>query len=78
MREAEDTPIWRYAIEHDAIIITKDEDFAIRARQNPNGPVVIWLRVGNCSRRALIDWFGPLLPDILSAISEGQKLIEVR
>ena len=33
MRDAEDTEIWNYALEHNGIIITKDGDFKKRFRQ---------------------------------------------
>ena len=78
MREAEDSPIWRYAVEHNAVLLTKDEDFASRVRQSRQSPVIVWLRIGNCSNRALREWFAPLLPEIVREIEQGQHLIEVR
>lgn len=41
LREAEDSPIWRYALENQTILITKDEDFAARAKQSGNAPVIV-------------------------------------
>ncbi|MGC8552556.1 MAG: DUF5615 family PIN-like protein [Phycisphaerae bacterium] len=70
--------MWRYAIEHTYVILTKDEDFASRIRQSSTGPTVVWLRIGNCSRAALQDWFAPLLPKILRELDRGERLIEVR
>lgn len=79
MQDAEDSPIWSYALEHDAIVVTKDEDFPHRLSQNPQkAPVVVWLRIGNTSRRALLQWFEPLLPQIEALIERGDRLIEVR
>lgn len=78
LREAEDLPIWRYALENDAVVITKDEDFADRARRCPPNPVVVWLRIGNASNRALLRWFAPQLPQILAWLEQGQRLIQVR
>jgi len=78
LREAEDSPIWNYALEQCAIILTKDEDFADRVRQSRKTPMIVWLRIGNCSNRALREWFFPLLPDILREIEQGQCFIEVR
>ncbi len=78
LRTAEDTPIWRYAIEHTYVIVTKDEDFASRIHQSSACPAVVWLRIGNCSRSALLDWFAPLLPKILRELDRGERLIEVR
>jgi len=40
--------------------------------------VVVWLRIGNRSNRALREWFAPLLPAILEEIEHGNRIIEVR
>lgn len=78
LRDAEDTPIWRYALEHQTILITNDEDFAERARQTNNAPVIVWLRIGNASNRALQRWFMPQLPQILEWIEQGVRVLEIR
>ena len=61
-----------------AIIITKDEDFPQRMRQAKSSPVIVWLRIGNTSRSALLEWFAPLLPQIETFIAQGDRLIEIR
>jgi predicted nuclease of predicted toxin-antitoxin system len=38
---------------------------------------VVWIRVGNCSNRALLAWFAPLLPSIVDRLAQGETLIEV-
>jgi predicted nuclease of predicted toxin-antitoxin system len=78
LRNAEDSTIWDYALREQCVIITKDEDFAQRAlaTQQP-APVVIWLRVGNCSNRALRQWFAPLYPKVLAAIERGERFLEL-
>ena len=78
LRDAGDSPIWDYAIREQAVVITKDEDFPHRLRQGGQGPVIVWLRIGNTSRRALLAWFRPLLPQIAALIANGERLIEVR
>ena len=78
LREAQDSPIWKYALEHQAVIVTKDEDFPLRLRQSSVAPAVVWIRIGNSSRRALLSWFEPLLPRIESLLLQGDRLIEVR
>lgn len=78
LRHAEDSPIWAHALAHQAIIVTKDEDFPHRMRQGKTSPVIVWLRIGNTSRRALLQWFEPLLPQIETLISQGERLIEIR
>ena len=78
LRDADDSPIWAYAVEYQAIIITKDEDFPHRLQQSKISPVIVWLRIGNTSRRALLEWFEPLLPQLETLIQNGERLIEVR
>ena len=78
LRDADDSPIWNYALQNDAIIVTKDEDFPHRLRQSKSAPVIVWLRIGNTSRRALLQWFEALLPQMETLISQGDRLIEVR
>ena len=78
MLDADDTAIWFYALEKNATIVTKDDDFVKRSRQSRTAPSVVWLRVGNTSRKALLEWFEPLLPQIKILIDQGEKLIEVR
>jgi predicted nuclease of predicted toxin-antitoxin system len=78
LRFAADFSIWQHALELSAVILTKDEDFARHFHQSRKAPVIVWLRIGNCSRRALLQWFTPLLPEISQRIREGHRLIEVR
>ena len=78
LAQGKDNPIWQHAIATQAAIVTKDEDFAEWARRGRAGPPVVWLRVGNTSRRALLAWFTPLLPTIIRDLEAGERLIEVR
>ena len=78
LREAEDGPIWQYALEHGAIIVTKDEDFPARSLRSPAPPGVLWQRIGNCSNRALLAWLRPLWPEIERRFAAGDRLVEVR
>lgn len=78
LREAENSQIWRHALEQQSILITKDEDFIERARQSSNAPVIAWLRIGNVSNRALRQWLLPQLPQILAWIEQGVRVLEIR
>lgn len=80
LRDADDSQIWNYALENEAAIVTKDEDVPHRLSQSKVAPkpVIVWLRVGNTGRRALLSWFGPLIPSIETLIQNGDCLIEVR
>jgi len=77
MISADDREIWDYARHASAVILTKDEDFTYRRALATSGPPVIWIRRGNTSRRELLIWFEPLLPDIIEAPVRGEVLIEV-
>lgn len=74
---ADDPDIWNYAARMQAVIVTKDEDFPNLRMLNPSGPQLVWLRVGNCSNRALLAWFSPLLQDVIDRLKSGEGLIEV-
>jgi predicted nuclease of predicted toxin-antitoxin system len=76
--DAEDSVIWNHALVIDAIIITKDEDFAERTARTASGPIIVWLRVGNSTNRALFQWLEPRWPAIAQLLSDGNRLIEVR
>ena len=76
--QASDKAILRFAIENGYAIVTKDEDFAPRHRPQAPSVVVVWVHIGNSSRRMLLERFIPLVPDILALIENGETLIEVR
>lgn len=78
LREADDPSIWNYAIENNATIISKDEDFAERFLSSSSAPTIIWLRIGNTSNRNLLAWLMPLWPEIANRIEAGDRLVEVR
>lgn len=74
---ATDQMIWAYARDRTAVVVTKDQDFAELTRTDPDGPAVVWLRLGNTTRAALLRTLDPLLPEILAALESGERLIEV-
>jgi predicted nuclease of predicted toxin-antitoxin system len=60
------------------VIITKDEDFARAVVIGGESPTVVWVRVGNTRRAALLAWFEPLVDEIVSMVVSGDKVIELR
>lgn len=78
LRRADDAQLWAYAVREGTVILTKDEDFAVRRLREPNGPTIVWLRIGNCSRAALARWLTPLLPSVAALVAAGEGVIEVR
>lgn len=73
---APDPTILAYANEVGAAIITKDEDFAIHLLLH-GGPAVVWLRLGNTRRAALLARVEADLGRIVAALQSGETLIEV-
>jgi hypothetical protein len=41
------------------------------------GPAVVWVRLHNTRREALLTWFEAALPQILSALARGETHIEL-
>lgn len=72
---ADDAAIWQLAASEHRVIVTKNEDFASRSKLAPSGPQVVWLRVGNCSKTELRAWIEPLLPSIIEALEQGDRLV---
>jgi predicted nuclease of predicted toxin-antitoxin system len=77
MAAADDKDTWAYAIQVGAVIVTKDEDFAERRARAVDGPSIVWIRVGNVSRRDLLTWYRFRLPVIVDALERGETLIEI-
>jgi predicted nuclease of predicted toxin-antitoxin system len=74
---ASDPFIWDHALSVGAVIITKDEDFAQRKTLTGTGPSIVWIRLPNTRRQALLAWFEQVLPDILAALDRGETLVEI-
>lgn len=42
-----------------------------------NCSTVVWVRIGNIGKQALLHWIEPMLPFIFRDIEAGEKLIEL-
>ena len=60
-----------------ATIVSKDEDFSMRALRQAEGLQVVWVRTGNARRTVLLKWFAELLPSIIAALDRGERVIEI-
>jgi predicted nuclease of predicted toxin-antitoxin system len=78
MRSAPDRAIWDEAIRTNAIIITKDHDFARRkAALRSTLPTVIVLRIGNCTTSDLLECWRTSWSDVRARLLNGQHLLFV-
>ena len=57
--------------------MTKDEDFARRRAVAPRGPRIVWLRIPNTRRAALVERFASSHDRIVAALEGGEVLIEI-
>ena len=79
LASADDQTIWQYAKERGLTIITKDEDFqALANRQGTIPPQVVWVRLGNCRKAALLESFSKVLPRLREMLDAGDAVIEIR
>ena len=76
LHDKPDTAIIKWANMHDAVIVTKDADFAHASRSYGNCKVV-WLRHGNGRSADLIVALDHVIGEIEEALINGQHLIEV-
>ena len=73
---ASDEAIRSYAAKTKAVIVTKDEDFAVR-RILQGGPAVVWVRIGNTRRAELLHRIEADFTAIVAALERGETLVEI-
>jgi predicted nuclease of predicted toxin-antitoxin system len=49
LERASDDEVWRYARDNGCIVVSKDSDFRDLSVLHGFPPMVVWLRIGNCS-----------------------------
>ncbi len=77
LREASAAEVWRYATANDFVLVSKDEDFTHMSLRSADA-CLIWVRVGNCRRVALLDLFRRLWPIVLERLGADDRFIEIR
>lgn len=77
MLRATDEAIWRLAAERGAVVVSKDEDFALRAQLRSGGPQVVWVRWGNLRTGELLRRWGEQWPHLRAALERGEPLLEL-
>ena len=71
---ARDREIWDHATAQDAVIVTKDEDFVTMRALRPEGPPIVWIRIGNVTKLSLLRRFAAAFPAILIALERGETV----
>ena len=49
LSSADDANVWRFAVDNEFIIVSKDEDMHDRSMVFGFPPKIVWVRLGNCS-----------------------------
>jgi predicted nuclease of predicted toxin-antitoxin system len=75
---ASDAEIWQYASQRGSVLVSKDEDFLYLASCAQSAARLLWVRLGNCRTRALIETFERLWPRIEQAPLSGERVVEIR
>ncbi|MEQ1717920.1 MAG: DUF5615 family PIN-like protein [Hyphomicrobium sp.] len=78
LARATDREIWRQAAEVGAVVVTKDEDFIILKTSDPDGPCVVWVRIGNAVRRVIIERISKIWPAVVAQLESGEQIVEIR
>jgi predicted nuclease of predicted toxin-antitoxin system len=73
-----DLAIWKYASEHERVIISKDEDFFYLASHAEGQARLIWVRLGNCLTSVLLTEFERLWMRIEASLDAGDRVVEIR
>lgn len=73
---ADDVTIARRAEVDGSVLVSKDEDFV--TLRLPDRFVLLWLRCGNVTNRALSGWLTPRWPDVEALLGAGERFVEVR
>ena len=76
--ESTDLEVWTACQTRHAVLVTKDEDFVYLANRSGDRGRLVWVRLGNCRNKALIDAFQHNTIRIDDAIRNGQRIIELR
>lgn len=73
---AKDPTIFHAARSAQAVVLTKDDDFADEVRR-AGAPPVVWVRSGNTTNEAMRTLLLAELPAALDAIRAGRLLVEI-
>ena len=71
-----DAEIAALAVAEGLVLVTKDDDFALR--HPPARYRLVWLRCGNITNQALRGWLDQRWEPLLAALEADETLVEVR
>lgn len=78
LRDATDQEIFVAARRAAAVVMTKDSDFVALVNLQGAPPQILWLTCGNTSNAALKQILTATLPQAMTLLEAGEKIIEIR
>ena len=77
LAQENDRAIWAYAALNGFVIVSKDADFADLAVLDPHRVRIVWVRIRNCRKAALLESFKNAFDTIERELNAGENLIEL-
>jgi predicted nuclease of predicted toxin-antitoxin system len=77
LRDAEDEAIFIAAKSAEVVVMTKDSDFLDLLDRFGSPPQILWLTCGNTSNARLKQILITTLPEAITLLKSGEKLIEI-
>ena len=78
MARDDDIDIWRLAAARGEVVVSKDADFAMFSAAGQGTQAVVWFRMGNTRKKALVARMLAVMPEVTAALATGERVIEVR
>ncbi len=77
LAQASDDEIWDWALQSQAVIVTRDAELPKRVQANQPGPAVIWIRLPECSNMFLLAILSENWTACGAKLVGGQRLVEI-
>ena len=77
LSDASDDAIFAAARAAEAVVLTKDADFAVMLERGGPPPRVIWVTLGNTSNARMREVLAASLPNAFALLRSGEALVEI-
>ena len=78
MESAPDLYICQYALDQNQIIVSKDQDFFYLSQSQGVSVRLLWVRLGNCRKQALLAALSQHWVEISGYFDAGDRVVELR
>jgi len=78
LRDADDREIFEAARKKNVVVMSKDSDFLRLLDERGPPPQIIWVTCGNTSNQKMRDVLAKVLPQVVAALKDGERLVEIR